>query len=63
MEQVAGVAARRAYATMFGRTFPAPARLHQPGPFSPEEVLYMKAYELLFFVDPAATEEARAGAM
>lgn len=23
----------------------------------------MKAYELLFFVDPAATEEARAGAM
>ena len=23
----------------------------------------MKAYELLFFVDPASTEEARAGAM
>jgi len=31
------------------------------GAASPEEVNYMKAYELLYIVDPASSEEVRAG--
>jgi small subunit ribosomal protein S6 len=35
----------------------------RPEAISPEEVNHMKAYELLFFVDPSSDEATRAGVM
>lgn len=49
--------------TIAGRTFPASGATFTSRSLEPRGGDNMKAYELLFFVDPSSNEEVRAGVM